>query len=220
MIMTRWHLDDPVGRFIERFPDAKILRYPAIAEEDEKNRRKGEALFPEHKSLSFLLERKKAMTQASWESEYQQNPIVVGGGIFPIEKLKQAQIAPGKTISPRHAAIGTRAELKAAALIPLACSCSSCATAATSLSMSCEGSGLHWNVRKRSSSGPSMIAQNLSQAPMRSASNKSLVVVGKKALRLRSAIWPGYKVFADRVTGSKRCVPSRLLHKCRVGTCI
>jgi predicted phage terminase large subunit-like protein len=88
MIMTRWHLDDPVGRLAERFPEAKILRYPAIAEEDERNRSKGEALFPEHKSLSFLLERKKAMTQASWESEYQQNPIVVGGGIFPIENLK------------------------------------------------------------------------------------------------------------------------------------
>jgi predicted phage terminase large subunit-like protein len=96
MIMTRWHLDDPIGRLIQRFPDVKIFRYSAIAEEDERNRSKGEALFPEHKSLSFLLERKKAMTQASWESEYQQNPIVVGGGIFPIEKLKQAQIAPGK----------------------------------------------------------------------------------------------------------------------------
>ncbi|MET0538353.1 MAG: hypothetical protein ABWZ64_10430, partial [Xanthobacteraceae bacterium] len=44
---TRWHLDDPVGRLIERVPDAKVFRYPAIAEEDEKNRRKGEALFPE-----------------------------------------------------------------------------------------------------------------------------------------------------------------------------
>jgi predicted phage terminase large subunit-like protein len=87
MIMTRWHLDDPIGRLIEYFPDAKIFRYSAIAEEDERNRSKGEALFPQHKSLSFLLERKKAMTQASWESEYQQNPIVVGGGIFPIEKL-------------------------------------------------------------------------------------------------------------------------------------
>ena len=52
MIMTRWHLDDPVGRFIERFPEAEILRYPAIAEKDEKHRRKGEPLFPEHKSLS------------------------------------------------------------------------------------------------------------------------------------------------------------------------
>ena len=90
MIMTRWHLDDPVGRFIERFPDAEIFRYPAIAEEDEKHRRKGEPLFPEHKSLSFLLERKRAMRQASWESEYQQSPIVVGGGEIPIEKLRIA----------------------------------------------------------------------------------------------------------------------------------
>jgi predicted phage terminase large subunit-like protein len=88
MIMTRWHLDDPVGRFIERFPEAKILRYPAIAEEDERNRRKGEALFPQHKSLPFLMERKAIMTQAGWESEYQQNPLIVGGGMFPIDKLK------------------------------------------------------------------------------------------------------------------------------------
>jgi predicted phage terminase large subunit-like protein len=88
IIMTRWHVDDPVGRLIERFPDATIRRYPAIAEKDEKNRRKGEPLFPEHKSLSFLLERKRAMTQASWESQYQQNPIIVGGGVIPIEKLR------------------------------------------------------------------------------------------------------------------------------------
>ena len=35
MIMTRWHLDDPIGRWIERFPETKILRYTAIATEDE-----------------------------------------------------------------------------------------------------------------------------------------------------------------------------------------
>jgi predicted phage terminase large subunit-like protein len=38
--------------------------------------------------LEFLLERKRALSQASWESEYQQNPIIVGGGIFPIDKLQ------------------------------------------------------------------------------------------------------------------------------------
>jgi hypothetical protein len=87
IIMTRWHVDDPVGRFIERFPDAKILSYPAIAEDDETNRYKGEALFPQHKSLPFLMERRTVMGRAAWESEYQQNPIVLGGGMFPIEKL-------------------------------------------------------------------------------------------------------------------------------------
>jgi predicted phage terminase large subunit-like protein len=88
MIMTRWHVDDPVGRFIERFPAAKILRYSAVAEEEEKQRFKGDPLFPQHKSLSFLMERKAIMTQAGWESEYQQNPLIVGGGMFPIDKLK------------------------------------------------------------------------------------------------------------------------------------
>ena len=96
MIMTRWHLDDPVGRFIERFPETKILRYPAIAEEDEKNRRKGEALFPEHKSLPFLIERRKAMSQASWQSVYQQAPIVVGGDQFPIDKVEIIPELPAK----------------------------------------------------------------------------------------------------------------------------
>jgi len=88
MIMTRWHVDDPVGRLMEQFPHATILRYPAIAEKDEKNRRKGEALFPQLKSLSFLAEQRKVMTQGGWESEYQQNPIIVGGGVIPIEKLR------------------------------------------------------------------------------------------------------------------------------------
>ena len=50
--------------------------------------RKGEAPFPEHKPIDFLLERKKLETQASWESLFQQHPIIVGGGELPIEKLK------------------------------------------------------------------------------------------------------------------------------------
>jgi predicted phage terminase large subunit-like protein len=91
MVMTRWHVDDPLGRFIERVPGVTLLRYPAIAEHDEEYRRAGEALFPELKPLDFLLERKQVLSQASWEAEYQQNPIIVGGGIFPIEKFRVLQ---------------------------------------------------------------------------------------------------------------------------------
>jgi hypothetical protein len=87
MIGTRWHLDDPIGRWIERFPETTILNYSAIAEEDEPYRKKGVPLFPEHKSLAFLMERKKLYTRGAWESLYQGHPIVVGGGIFPIEYL-------------------------------------------------------------------------------------------------------------------------------------
>ena len=88
MIMTRWHLDDPVGRWLEHFPNTKMLRYPAIAEQDERWRKKGEPLFPELKSLEFLNARQKVLTQASWESIYQQRPIAAGGDMFPVDRFK------------------------------------------------------------------------------------------------------------------------------------
>ncbi len=88
IIMTRWHVDDLLGRAIERYPDLRILRYPAIAVEDEPNRRKGQALFPRLKPRDFLLLQKGSLTQASWEALYQQRPIVVGGGVLPIDKLR------------------------------------------------------------------------------------------------------------------------------------
>jgi len=87
IIMTRWHVDDVLGRFIERSGRVRVIDYPAIAIKDEEHRDEGEPLFEDLKPLDFLLERKSLMSQASWESEYQQQPIIVGGGVFPIEKL-------------------------------------------------------------------------------------------------------------------------------------
>lgn len=82
MMLTRWHLDDPAGRLQASNPNVRVLRYPAIAEEDEPDRLKGEPLFPELKSLDFLLERKSLMSQYAWLSEYQQNPVLSGGNMF------------------------------------------------------------------------------------------------------------------------------------------
>jgi predicted phage terminase large subunit-like protein len=88
LIMTRWHVDDPAGRLIEHFGKrVKIIRYPAIAVQQELYRGPGEPLFPELKSLDFLMERRKLYTESSWEALYQQNPYIVGGGIYPIDKL-------------------------------------------------------------------------------------------------------------------------------------
>lgn len=86
-ILTRWHTDDPIGRLAEQNPNLIIHSFPAIATEDEQFRKKGEALFPEHKSLDFLLARKAILSESSWESLYQQSPFVVSGGIFPVDKF-------------------------------------------------------------------------------------------------------------------------------------
>jgi hypothetical protein len=62
VVMTRWHVDDVLGRFIERAgPAITVLDYPAIAERDEPHRKEGEALFPELKPLEFLLGKNSSM---------------------------------------------------------------------------------------------------------------------------------------------------------------
>lgn len=81
-ILTRWHIDDPIGRLIDQNRDVKVLKYKAIAEQDEPNRKAGEALFPEHKSIEFLLKRKQVMAGPHWLALYQQSPIPDGGTIF------------------------------------------------------------------------------------------------------------------------------------------
>jgi predicted phage terminase large subunit-like protein len=81
-ILTRWHIDDPVGRLLQTESNVKVFKYPALATKDEKYRKEGEPLFPEHKSKDFILERKKIMDKNNFESLYQQNPQIVGGQII------------------------------------------------------------------------------------------------------------------------------------------
>ena len=98
-ILTRWHVDDPVGRLLIQRPDVRVLSYPAIAESGitrapGDNRADGEALFPEHKSLEFLLQRKAIMSSGSWSSLYQQNPVVMGGDIIKGKWFKRYAMLP------------------------------------------------------------------------------------------------------------------------------
>jgi predicted phage terminase large subunit-like protein len=89
-IWTRWHLDDLAGRLFAQEQGSplvhrwKVIRYPAIAEEDEKHRRIGEALHPERYSLDDLIEI-KAGKGSAWQSLYQQNPVAAAGNIFKRE---------------------------------------------------------------------------------------------------------------------------------------
>lgn len=93
-ILTRWHIDDPIGRLIGKMPNIKVLKYPAIAIQDEPHRKIGEALFPEHKSVKFLMERKATLVTSSWESLYQQNPIIIGGNIIRGEWFPRVKMHP------------------------------------------------------------------------------------------------------------------------------
>lgn len=81
ILMTRWHEDDLAGRILKQQPGQwEVIKYPAIATENEKHRKAGEALWPERHSLEKLLETKK-LKPHSFESLYQQNPTIKGGNI-------------------------------------------------------------------------------------------------------------------------------------------
>lgn len=83
IVMTRWHLDDLVGKLKAKKGDTvKVVKYPAIATADEKHRKESEPLFPELKPLDFLLDKKSTMRPANFQSVYQGSPTVVGGDMF------------------------------------------------------------------------------------------------------------------------------------------
>ncbi len=99
VIMQRLHEDDLVGHLLER-PGWKLLRFPALAEEDETHtimtpvgdyqflRRAGEALHPEQQSLAFLESMRSTMGEYYFAGQYQQAPAPLGGGMVKIEWFK------------------------------------------------------------------------------------------------------------------------------------
>ena len=89
VIQTRWHADDLSGRILKKAEETgehwEIVSFPAIAEEDEPYRKKGEALWPAGKPLHELLMVKETQGSMKWQSLYQQKPPREQGNIFKRE---------------------------------------------------------------------------------------------------------------------------------------
>ena len=82
---TRWHLDDPIGRLLERWDPAtyRRLRLPAVAEpKDPLGREPGEALWPERFPMERLARLRSDHTPYDWAALYQQAPVPAEGGFF------------------------------------------------------------------------------------------------------------------------------------------
>jgi hypothetical protein len=99
VICTRWHLDDLVGRLLVTQADAEaeglteydkweVIRFPAIAEEDEQYRKTGEALWPEKFPLKVLENIHNTIGVYDWSSLYQQNPILTENVEFRPEHMQ------------------------------------------------------------------------------------------------------------------------------------
>jgi predicted phage terminase large subunit-like protein len=92
IVMQRVHQDDLVGHVRDR-GNWEVLSFPAIAEEDEEHliesplgnrwfrRKAGEALQPEREPLTELKDIRQTMGEYNFASQYQQNPMPLGGAI-------------------------------------------------------------------------------------------------------------------------------------------
>lgn len=80
VVMTRWHVDDMVGRLKKNFGSKyRVIELKAISTNPDGTER---ALAPKLKSLDFLREQRRKRTSYSWEGMFQQNPLTRGGAVF------------------------------------------------------------------------------------------------------------------------------------------
>lgn len=98
LTMTRWHSDDIIGRITDpenphynaiEAAKWKIIRLPAIAEEDDPlGRPEGEPLWPERYDLDFLQSQQR-LDPLGFASLYQQSPTVADGILFRRENIQR-----------------------------------------------------------------------------------------------------------------------------------
>lgn len=116
IIQTRWHDDDLSGWLITQMQEAEkqmaetgewpddadrweVIKYPAIATEDEKYRKKGEALHPARYPLTALRKIKRTSGDRDWNALYQQNPVPDTGEYFTKDMIRTYEGAAPTGIS-------------------------------------------------------------------------------------------------------------------------
>lgn len=84
LTMTRWHNDDLAGRLLEKARNDgwTEINFPAIATNDEKCRKEGEALWPWKYDNDALARIKNTIGSKAWGAQYQQTPLLEESAIF------------------------------------------------------------------------------------------------------------------------------------------
>jgi intein/homing endonuclease len=105
LILTRWHLDDLAGRILqneELSKNTKVIKFPALAEVDEKYRKKGEALWTERYDVGDLESIKKTVGPYDWSALYQQSPILTENQEFQSSWIQYKTNEEVKRINTRN----------------------------------------------------------------------------------------------------------------------
>lgn len=100
VLAQRWHKDDLIGRLkakeeedraagVKDFDEWEVIKFPAIAEENEEHRKKGEALWPEKFSVTQLRNIENTQGKYAFSAQYQQEPIAAETQEFKPEYFKK-----------------------------------------------------------------------------------------------------------------------------------
>jgi predicted phage terminase large subunit-like protein len=99
LVMQRLHQDDLVGHVLEQ-EQWDVVSFPAIAGEDENfviespwgrswfRRKQGDVLQPDRESKVTLMNIRRTLGEYHFESQYQQNPMPVGGAIVKADWVR------------------------------------------------------------------------------------------------------------------------------------
>jgi len=108
IIMQRLHQDDLVGHVLEGPDTWEVVNFPAIAEDDEAHtiesplgrhvyeRKTGEVLHVERETSAMLATTRQRIGDYNFSSQYQQNPIPVGGAMVKTHWLMHYDEPPHK----------------------------------------------------------------------------------------------------------------------------
>lgn len=94
IVHSRWHVDDLIGYLKKNMKGVLSFRYPAVSED-------GKALFPELRSLEFLLAQKAAVGPIDWAALYQQSPVIAGGNVLKADwfrRYTELPVLPNRVI--------------------------------------------------------------------------------------------------------------------------
>lgn len=102
--MSRWHQDDPAGRLLERQgPLWHVTDLPALAEEhDPLGRAVGEPLWPAHRPLAWLEQKRVELLDYGFASLMQGRPRPREGGMFKWDWWQRLETAPQPTRVVRY----------------------------------------------------------------------------------------------------------------------
>lgn len=102
LTLTRWHEDDLAGRLLAKM-DADnesdkwtVIKFSAIAEQNEASRYIGQALWPEKFSAESLLKTKATVGTKVFDSLWQQRPSSAEGGMIKRQWFKFYKELPGR----------------------------------------------------------------------------------------------------------------------------